>query len=1230
MVVAAFVGATPLWSLWLVRPVLRSYGVECGRVERLGLQRLALHELKLQRGATRFTVRRLECLQPWAWLWRRLRGPGSEEASSPRLTLAGWRLEVNEAQAPAPAPPDGQAGSVVETWRDLQKRLPTLRAWLPAATLTDGTLRLRGFELTSGPVQWTSRGLTARLTSAKLGQAAHLQVALGAADQAELTLRVEPAAAQLHLQAVPRDGGLTLDGHITWRTNRAAVSARFGPDGWLPREAQLLAEDLRLPAAALRLDPYEDVRARMQLAWREGTFTAALEADAQPRAVAAELPPLAATLRADGDLTGCRIHSLEVHSPWLSAELTAPVAFDYRGKFTGEPAAVRVTAELSRQPWLPLAGRLTGSVQIDPRAVPQPRARFELVATELRGWGLDAPSLRLTGAFADRQLDVTAAQLRLADGSTATLLGRLDLDRQVVAASDLTFTGNVPATALPAGWSVRDVRLHVTATGPLTKLAHRAEVEMAQIGIPGQPAAALRALWEGQGLEGRVPLLEWRTADLAAHVQARMRGGADSWSAVLESVTILKGEAPAVALLAPAEVLVRRTPGPEPGAQRWRVEVAPWRSAGLAGRWQAGGFVEWPRAGDLQLQVADADLTWAEGLLPRALTAWRVNDLTLHAAWSNAAVQCSAAARGTVSLPHFPAVEFNFVAQGNDDGVRLEGVSLHSGGAPIASARGQLPVILRPPAGAAPAAWILLRPEADLNLRFQLAPDAPWLEALCRPAGLRVEGARVEGELSGSLQSPHGRLNARLAAVSRDGATLTARWPELRDLEIDLTLDAATARLKALRFEIEGQPVVVSGTLPLGEMVEAVRAARLPRPDWRDASLQVRLEQAPVAAFTNYLPAVLAPRGTIHVDAQLLPGLRAAGELTLEGAGTRGGLPFGAVQDLRARVRLAGDRAELTNVSARIGGEPVTLEGRVAWPQRVWPPEFDLRLRGTNVPLARQAGFILRSDVDLRVASRPQAPPKISGVLALRESIYVSDLRALLPGQASAPRRRPPYVSVDEPPFAACELDLAVQGRRFLKARTPLFRGELSADLRVDGTLREPRALGQVTVETGQIQFPFATVRIQQGQVFLSSENPYRPELFVTGEGHAFGYQLNLHAHGPADQPVLEFTSNPPLSTEAIFLLVTAGQVPRADVSHTQEQRAGRLATFVGRNLLWPIWGDAAAAERLTIRSGEAVTREGRETYAVEYKLTDRWSLVGEYDRFGELNAGVKWRVYSK
>lgn len=1229
LAVAAFLGAAPWWSLWLVRPVLRAYGVECGRVERLGLQRLALHEVKFQSGPARLAARRLESLQPWAWLWQRFRPPAAEATAHPRLRLEGWRLDVSEAQAPAAAPAR-EAASVTATWRAVQRWLPALRAWLPAATLTEGTLGLRDFELACPAADWVGGVLTARFGSATLQQTAALRVTLGDDGQAELALRVDPTAAEVRLRGVPGDGGLTVSGQIAWLTNHATVSARFGPEGWLPVDATVLAEEFRLPSAVLRLDPYEDVRGKVELAWKEGAFTAALEAHARPRDAGTSFPALVATLHADGDLDRCRIRSLQVRSPWLAAELTAPVEFDYHGDLAGEPAALRLTADLSRQPRLPLAGQLAGMVRLDPRAVAQPRAQFELTATGLHGYGLDATSLRLAGELAARQLALTNAQLRLADGSTGILAGKLDLDRRVVTSAELSFTGTVPTRVLPAGWSVGDLRLSATANGPLTNLAHRAQVEAARIEIPGQAAATLRASWEGQGLEGRVPWLEWRAADLTAQVQARVHGGADSWSATLERATILRAEQTAVSLLKPGAIVVRRVPEPEPDARRWRVEVTDWRSSGVAGRWQARGFVQWPRAGGLQLKLADANLAWAQGLLPGTVTAWRADELTLEAAWSNGPVRFTTAARGTVALTNLPALDFHLVARGNGDGAFLEELSLHRAGVEVATVRGQVPVLLRPPADAPPTTWILPQPAAALDLRFQLTPGAAWLEQVRRRTGWRVEGARAAGELSGSLESPHGQVTARIATLDRDASAAGTRWPAVRDLEFNLALDGATARLDALRFYVAGQPVEVSGSVPVGETVEAALAGRLHWPDWRQAAWHVRLSQAPLAAFTNYLPAVLAPRGTVSMDARLLPGLRAAGEVSLEGAGTRGVLPFGAIQEVRARVRFEGDRAELASVSGRIGGEPVTLEGRVAWPQLALPPQFDLRLRGTNVPLARQAGFILRSDVDLRLASRPQAPPKISGALSLRDSIYVSDLRALLPGQASAPRRRPPYFTVEEPLLADCALDLAVKGRRFLKARTPLFRGELSADLRLDGTLREPRALGEVTVESGQILFPFATVRIEQGQVFLTSENPYRPELFVTGEGHSFGYHLTLHAHGPAEQPVLEFTSNPPLSTEAILLLVTAGQVPRAEVNYTQEQRAGRLVTFVGRNLLSQLWGDAAAAERLVIRSGEAVTYEGRETYAVEYKLTDRWSLVGEYDRFGELNAGVKWRVYSK
>jgi translocation and assembly module TamB len=51
-------------------------------------------------------------------------------------------------------------------------------------------------------------------------------------------------------------------------------------------------------------------------------------------------------------------------------------------------------------------------------------------------------------------------------------------------------------------------------------------------------------------------------------------------------------------------------------------------------------------------------------------------------------------------------------------------------------------------------------------------------------------------------------------------------------------------------------------------------------------------------------------------------------------------------------------------------------------------------------------------------------------------------------------------------------------------------------------------------------------------------------------------------------------------------------------------------------------------SDRLMFSSGEHVSRQGRETYSIEYRLNNRWSLTGEYDEFDDYNAGVKWRVF--
>jgi translocation and assembly module TamB len=77
------------------------------------------------------------------------------------------------------------------------------------------------------------------------------------------------------------------------------------------------------------------------------------------------------------------------------------------------------------------------------------------------------------------------------------------------------------------------------------------------------------------------------------------------------------------------------------------------------------------------------------------------------------------------------------------------------------------------------------------------------------------------------------------------------------------------------------------------------------------------------------------------------------------------------------------------------------------------------------------------------------------------------------------------------------------------------------------------------------------------------------------------------------------------------------------------EQRAGKVALFLGKNLLSQ-FGLAGQGERLTIRSGEDISETGKPTYHVEYKLSSRWYLVGEYDQFNAFNAGLRWKIYSK
>jgi translocation and assembly module TamB len=173
-------------------------------------------------------------------------------------------------------------------------------------------------------------------------------------------------------------------------------------------------------------------------------------------------------------------------------------------------------------------------------------------------------------------------------------------------------------------------------------------------------------------------------------------------------------------------------------------------------------------------------------------------------------------------------------------------------------------------------------------------------------------------------------------------------------------------------------------------------------------------------------------------------------------------------------------------------------------------------------------------------------------------------------------------------------------------------------------------ANGDLLINDGRVRFPFGTIEIKQGIVSLTSDNPYRPQLLITGNDRVLGYDINLDLTGYADAPVLQFTSTPPLNSDQVLLMLTAGEVPRqGEINFTTQERAQHLAVFLGRGMLADL-GIGGDSNRLTVRSGENVSETGRPTYSVEYELTKDWSVIGQYDRFNDFNLMLKWRVYSR
>jgi len=745
--------------------------------------------------------------------------------------------------------------------------------------------------------------------------------------------------------------------------------------------------------------------------------------------------------------------------------------------------------------------------------------------------------------------------------------------------------------------------------------AHSGRLSVAELDMPALKPLRIAAAWRGRGRES----VHTAATVAAGESELLLEGDADVRAGVtveLSTLTLRRADAIEFALAEPCRV----------SATGGVVRVESFRWTGPGNLVALTGAAQWPQRGRWRGEWRSVNgAAFADFLRKPIENVW-LTQLDFRTAWDNGPAKIELTASGQLSPPGGERLAVQTRVATSGEVMRVDAAVNSESVGGVLVLEGSVPVTL------APSRWpaaLHVSATQPFQLTVRTLPNPAFWREVSGWGGVRLQEPVVTLDLRGPLTSPVGELSARAAAVELP-APKNAPVPRLEQLNAEARIDERGLRLEQLRLMVERQPVLLSAELPMDRAMWTDLAEHGQWPDWQRARGHVRIVNARLAPFARFWSAVLAPQGMLDVDLALETGARLNGTVLLADAATRPLAPVGPIDQMRARLRFRERRADLEEFSGRLAGQPVTLTGAVHLPSRT-QAQAEFHLVGKNVPLVRQPGLLFRADVNAWFRQGPDHPATLSGELVLRDSLFLRELRLLAPTKLEAVQRRPPYFRVEAPPFADWRLAVRLHGDRFLQVRSPVFRGEISAAFDLTGTFAEPLAVGSVQINSGLIRFPFTDFRVEQGLITLSSEDPYHPRLSVNASARSFGYDLKLALAGTANEPQMTFSATPPLSSEEVLLMVTAGQLPRQEYTFTASEKASRLALFVGRDLLRQFGGgESGLAERLTIRSGEDVSEQGTLTYYLEYRLTNHLSAVAEQDRFGEYNVGLKWRVFSR
>ncbi len=358
----------------------------------------------------------------------------------------------------------------------------------------------------------------------------------------------------------------------------------------------------------------------------------------------------------------------------------------------------------------------------------------------------------------------------------------------------------------------------------------------------------------------------------------------------------------------------------------------------------------------------------------------------------------------------------------------------------------------------------------------------------------------------------------------------------------------------------------------------------------------------------------------------------------------------------QGRIRFTASQALIENLRAQANGGDVSVSGGLLL-RNLRADQWRIAIRSEAVVLTYPSGF--RSIVDGMLTLQGNRQLQIlSGTITVRHSEYTQDvdLAQLILAHAG---ERPRVLFSEVPIRPPLSLDIRVQALDTLVVRNNLADAVGSASLHVGGTLSDPRISGSVTVTSGVVRFRNREYQITRGRVDFPRDGVVSgaPRFQLEAESDIAGYRVIVGFLGTFDRFQTTLRSEPALPLEQILSLIATGDLSQraaspttpsaglgtaanlliGELTHRAEEFTGKIFG-INRFQIDPLIVGRGSDPTARLTIGRQINRNLSILYAtnlsgpqeqviiVEYRLSDRFSLVGTRDQDGNFSFDLRIR----